>query len=84
MTELFNSWKPLTIFTRSGISDVQWSSESFSKAFFTYARGLKLYYKSISFLDSDQIVRNWLLSFEIPATIFQNTFLMAASAFLKF
>ena len=49
-----------------------------------YARGLKLYYKSISFLDSDQIVSNWLLSFEIPAIIFQNTFLMAASAFLKF
>ena len=45
MTDLFNGWKPLTIFTKSTIvSDVQWSPEFASETFCAYAKNQLLYF----------------------------------------
>ena len=43
MIDLFNGWRPLTIFAKSSISDVQCSPKSASETFCMYARSLQLY-----------------------------------------
>ena len=45
MIETFNGWMPLTVFTKSPISDVSQNLESASETFFPYAESLQSYYQ---------------------------------------
>ena len=69
MTELFNSWKLLTTFTKNSSSDVQLKK---STSFLLFS------------IDFAQIVNNWIFFLNIHTNTSRTPFLMVASPFLNF